>query len=209
MKLMKTGTARRARGTAGPDGPGDAKLVDRVLRGHRDSFGTLVRRHQAALYRQARGMGLDPDTAEDMVQEALVRAYTGLQACRETHRFRAWVFRILRNVCLDHLKNVRRRDVSLESPDGDTGGRERFGAPDHADLRHELDDALGRLSPLLREAFLLRHQAGYSYDELADITDSSASAVKMRVHRAREELRELLGAEREDVTTTGTRSSIH
>lgn len=175
-------------------GPDDATLVARVLEGHRASYERLVRRHQAALFRHARGMGLDGDTAEDMVQEALVRAYTSLAECRDGAAFRAWVFRILRNCCLDHFKNIRRRNISLE--EGSPEGAEGFGAAPSTELRHELDDALSRISPLLREAFLLKHEGGYSYDELAEIADTTPSAVKMRVHRAREELRELLSESR-------------
>ncbi|HEX7091934.1 MAG TPA: RNA polymerase sigma factor [Longimicrobiales bacterium] len=166
--------------------PGDGDIVARVLRGDSDSFAILVRRHQEALFRHARGMGLDPDTAADMVQDALVKAYGGLTHCRNPDRFRSWLFRILRNCCLDYLKNVRRRDVSLEDPAlGDAAAR----VQPHDETRAYLGAALGRLSPLLREAFLLRHEAGYTYDEVAEITDASPSAVKMRVHRAREELR--------------------
>lgn len=164
----------------------DGDVVARVLGGDRESFAVLVRRHQDALFRHARGMGFDPDTAADMVQDALVKAFAGLAHCRNPDRFRSWVFRILRNCCLDHLKDVRRRDVSLDDP---ALGEAAVGVQPGDEARAFLTAALDRLSPLLREAFLLRHEAGYTYDELAEITDSSPSAVKMRVHRAREELR--------------------
>lgn len=179
---------------AADSGTEDARLVARVLAGNDRAYERLVRRHQGALFRHARGMGMDRDTAEDMVQEALVKAYTGLAGCRDAAAFRAWVFRILRNCCLDHFKNIRRLDVPLEdaSPDGADG----FGSAPSTELGHELEDALGRLSPMLREAFLLKHEAGYSYDEMAEIAETSPSAVKMRVHRAREELRDLLGEPR-------------
>lgn len=186
---------------------GDGALVARVLDGDTRAYDRLVRRHQAALFRYARGMGMDADTAEDMVQDTLVRAYTSLADCRDRDAFRAWAYRILRNRCLDYLKNIRRRDVPLDAVS--PGGPERFGATPTTELRHELEDALDRLSPLLREAFLLKHEAGYSYDEMAGITDTSPSAVKMRVHRAREELRTLLHAPNEDrdVTIPRSRSS--
>ena len=167
----------------------DGELVARVLEGERRAYGVLVDRHQAALHRQARGMGLDPDTAKDMVQETLVKAYASLRSCRKPEKFRSWAFRILRNQCLDHLKDPRRRSVALE----DTGpGQAGLASKPTSELRHEIHDALSRLTPLLREAFLLKHEAGYTYDEVAEITDASPSAVKMRVHRAREELRGLL-----------------
>jgi RNA polymerase sigma-70 factor (ECF subfamily) len=168
----------------------DGEVVRRVLDGDQRGFATLVRRHQDALFRQARGMGLDPDTAEDIVQDVFVKAYVRLKSCRKPDRFRSWVFRILRNACLDHLKDIRRRTVPFER--AAPGGEEAFGTATHAEVRHEIADALQRLTPLLREAFLLKHEGGYTYDEVADMTESSPSAVKMRVHRAREELRALL-----------------
>lgn len=168
----------------------DGEVVIRVLDGDRRAYAVLVQRHQGVFYRQARGMGLDPDAAEDMVQETLIRAYSGLRSCRKPERFRAWASRILRNRCLDHLKDPRRRSIALEATA--PGGDAALGTDPGTDVRHEVDDALQRLSPLLREAFLLKHEAGYTYDEVAGITDASPSAVKMRVHRAREELRELL-----------------
>jgi len=79
----------------------DAAFVARVLNGERDAFEILVRRHQAFLFRRARWMGLDADTAADLVQDALIKAYQNLSTCREPDRFGFWVGKILRNLCLD------------------------------------------------------------------------------------------------------------
>lgn len=89
----------------------DADLVRRVLAGDLEDYSALVRRHQNVLYRYARAMGLDGDTAADMVQDTLVKAYRQLRECRQPGRFRAWLFRILRNRCLDHLKEIGRAHV--------------------------------------------------------------------------------------------------
>lgn len=172
-----------------PSAPTDAELVGEVLRGHRGAFAHIVDRYQGMLFRYARGMGLDGDTASDMVQDSLVRAYASLRECRDPAHLRSWLFRILRNACLDHFRNVRRRSISLE--DAALGEPAAAGMSD-PELRRILDDALSRLSPLLREAFLLKHEAGYTYDEIAELTDSTPSAAKMRVHRARDDLRALL-----------------
>lgn len=168
----------------------DAQLVRRVLAGHRDDFAELVRRHQDGLYRHARGMGLDHDTSIDLVQDALVKAFTRLSECRDPQYFRAWVYRIVRNLCLDFLKDVRRQTIPLSA------------LPEAAQLPHEgaadpelsgtLEQALSSLPLALREAFLLKHDAEYTYEEVAELTDASVSAVKMRVHRAREALRTYL-----------------
>lgn len=169
----------------------DAHLVERVLGGDVDAYTGLVHRHQDALYRHARGLGLDHDTSVDVVQDAFVKAYDRLEDCREGRNYRAWLFRICRNLCFDELRNVRRRlsvpMSELEFPDGIEDAR---GAPD--DLVLTLRAALDRVPTALRDAFLLKHDAGYTYDEIAEMTEASPSAVKMRVHRAREALREFL-----------------
>lgn len=170
--------------------PSDAEIVSQVMRGERDAYAELVNRHQALIYRHACGMGLDYDTSLDLVQDAFVKAYTSLDECHDPAHFRAWVFRIGRNLCLDHLKNVRRMSIPMSQvsdiesiPDRDDSAE---------DIDRTLREALLRLPTFLREAFLLKHDAGYTYDEVASLTNASPSAVKMRVHRARESLREFL-----------------
>lgn len=168
----------------------DAEIVARVLAGEVEGYSVLVRRHQDALYRYARAMALDADTTADMVQDTLVKAYRQLRECREPGQFRAWLFRILRNRCLDHLKNVRRTELPLDVL---RDGREANGRyDDGVELRLTLAPAFNKLPAALRDAFLLKHQAGYSYEELAEIAGCSVSAAKMRVHRAREALRACL-----------------
>lgn len=174
----------------------DADLVARVLRGDVDAYGDLVQRHQDVLYRHVRAMGLDHDASLDLVQDALVKGYTRLRDCRDPERFRSWLFRIARNLCLDYLKDVRRGNVPLSQlpPTDVVAGREP-----QTELGIALNDGLDRLPESLREAFLLKHDSGYTYDEIADMTDASVSAVKMRVHRAREILRDFMEAN-DDVT---------
>lgn len=173
-----------------PDVP-DADLVAFVRGGDLDAYGTLVRRHQDAIYRHVRGLGLDHDASLDIVQDAFVKAFDRLGECREGASFRPWLFRICRNLCFDELRNVRRRTTvpmsDLESADAIEDPRV---ATD--DLTLTLRAALDRVPADLRDAFLLKHDAGYTYDEIAELTAASPSAVKMRVHRARESLRAFL-----------------
>jgi RNA polymerase sigma-70 factor (ECF subfamily) len=91
-------------GVQAPGDSSDATLVAHALEGDRQAFEELVRKHQAALFRRARWMGLDADTAADLVQDAFVKAYTNLHACREPNRFGYWIGRILRNNVLDFSK---------------------------------------------------------------------------------------------------------
>lgn len=166
----------------------DRTLVSRVRAGDPGAYELLVRRHQSFLFRYARWMGMDEDTAADMVQDAFIRAYERISSCRNPERFGGWVGRILRNACLDYLKSAARRSVPLAP-----GLRSDFGDPEREEarsrLRKALRDALDRLPAEQREAFLMKHAEGLSYEEMAEMTTASLSAMKMRVHRAREVLR--------------------
>jgi RNA polymerase sigma-70 factor, ECF subfamily len=164
----------------------DAELVHRVCAGEHDVYAELVRRHQQPLYRHARGMSLDHDTSLDLVQDAFVKAYARLQECRDPARFRSWIFRITRNLCLDHLKNVRTSALPLSAVENLAGD-----ATNH-ELNGILRAALDTLPIAMREAFLLKHDAGYTYEEVAELTNATPSAVKMRVHRACDALRAFL-----------------
>ena|SRR5688572_14121848 len=170
--------------------PADAQVVMRVLNGDHQAYGHLVHRYQDAIYRHARGMGLDHDTSLDLVQDSFVKAFDRLEECRDAAHYRAWLYRICRNLCLDELRNVRRLSVPMSMIDDADGIEDPRGGPD--DLTLTLRAALSRLPDELRESFLLKHDAGYTYDEIAELTNASPSAVKMRVHRAREALREFL-----------------
>src|SRR5690606_11996270 len=92
----------------------DAEIVALVLAGDHEHYAVLVGRHQEPLYRHALGMLGSPDAAADLTQESLIRAFTRLESCNDPERFGAWAFRILRNGCLDYLKDRRRRTVPID-----------------------------------------------------------------------------------------------
>lgn len=165
----------------------DAELVLRVLNDDRAAFAELVTRYQGPLYRQGRGMGFDHDVAVDLVQDTFVRAWERLADCRDPAAFRPWLFRVFRNLGLDHLKNLRQHSIPLSELADGVGIVDPRSETDDT-LRIAVRSALETVPVLLREAFLLKHDAGYSYEEIAEIVNASPSAVKMRVHRAREHL---------------------
>ncbi len=168
----------------------DQENIARVLGGSRDAFGALIARYSDPLYRHALGMTGSPDVAEDILQASFIKAYQHLGEVRG--RFDAWVFRIVANACKDWLKNIRRSHVSYEEDDQPS----TFSTPeeemDRSELRTDLERALARLAPSLREAFVMKHVEGRSYEEMAALLESTVGALKMRVHRARETLQELL-----------------
>jgi RNA polymerase sigma-70 factor, ECF subfamily len=168
----------------------DQEVIARILSGDRDAFGVLVARYSDPLYRHALGMTGSPDVAEDILQASFIKAY---QHLAEVHgRFDAWVFRIVANACKDWLKNIRRTHLSYEEDDQPS----TFTTPEEeltrTELRNDLDHALAALAPSLREAFIMKHVEGRSYEEMADLLGTTVGALKMRVHRAREALQALL-----------------
>lgn len=174
----------------------DAAVVERVLAGEIDQYELLVARYQSAMYRHAVAMVLDHDAAADIVQDAFVRAYTSLRHCRHPERFGAWLFQTLRNRCLDYLKDVRRKNVRLdpEAPVPDTADGPGEIA-EQKQLRSRLKAALAELPEAQREAFMMHYVEEIPYETMSELLDVRVSALKMRVMRAREALRTVLGTE--------------
>ena len=168
----------------------DQLIIDRVLSGDRDAFTMLITRYSDPLYRHAVGMTGSPDDAADILQNSFIKAYQHLSEVRG--RFDAWVFRIVANGCKDWLKNIRRTHLSYEEDDEPSGYETPEEELDRGELRNDLDRALGALPPSLREAFVMKHVEGRSYEEMAELLETSVGALKMRVHRAREALQKLL-----------------
>jgi len=161
-----------------------------VLAGDRDAFGILIERYSDPLYRHAYGMTGSADVAEDILQVSFIKAFHHLGEVRG--RFDAWVFRIVANGCKDWLKNIRRTHLSYEEDDQPSGYETPDEELDRGEIRRDLDRALAALPSSLREAFVMKHVEGRSYEEMADLLDTTVGALKMRVHRAREALQKLL-----------------
>lgn len=171
------------------DGLADAAVIERVLDGETELFAQIVGRYQAPLYRYAVSMVLDHDVAADMVQDAFVRAYTHLGACRDRGRFRAWLFQTLRHRCLDHLKEARRRNVPLDDAGPLVDPADGPGTiVERQRLRTKIEQALAQLPVAQREAFVMHYVEGVPYETMVELLDASVSALKMRVLRAREAL---------------------
>jgi RNA polymerase sigma-70 factor (ECF subfamily) len=168
----------------------DQEVIQRVLNGSRDAFELLIVRYSDPLYRHALGMTGSPDVAEDILQQSFIKAYAHLGEVRG--RFDAWVFRIVANACKDWLKNIRRSHISYEEDDQPSSYSTPEEELDRNELRSDLEVALAALAPALREAFVMKHVEGRSYEEMAELLSTTVGALKMRVHRAREALQHLL-----------------
>jgi RNA polymerase sigma-70 factor (ECF subfamily) len=183
------------------DAEADVQAVAAVRAGQADAFRPLVERHSRAVFRLAYRMTGNEHDAEDVVQEAFLRAYRKLADFEERARFGSWLHRIAANCAYDLLRARARRearftdareegDVAEATPSGDP-------APDRlvagGEVRRRLQAALGRLSVLERSAFTLRHLEGHSMAEIGNALGLDESAAKQSVFRAVKKLRQALG----------------
>jgi RNA polymerase sigma-70 factor (ECF subfamily) len=171
-------------------GEEDAELVMRARSGDSQAARALWERYGDACTRYARRMLGSPEDAEDAVQETFMRAFQALGEYRESSHFRAWLYRILTNQCLN-LSRSRKRD--RERLVHDEALLDSLPAAVRADdLQDELQKILGLLEAGQKEAFVLRVCEGLEYKEIAEITGVGVSALKMRVMRAWATARPLL-----------------
>ncbi len=174
----------------------DQALVERVQRGHRQAFDLLVLRYQQRILKLIMRYVYDPVEAQDVAQEAFLKAYRALPSFRGESAFYTWMYRIAINTAKNHLATLQRRPVSLDQdPEGpehyDIGGRLRDeDTPERIVLRDELAqtvaDAIGALPEELRGAIMLREIDGLSYEEIAQAMDCPVGTVRSRIFRARE-----------------------
>lgn len=173
----------------------DGAVVRRVLAGEVEAFRILVERYRRQFGRYAVSLLGDADLAADAVQEAFIRAYDSLASCRDPDRFGAWFYRILTNQCHTARGRSRRDTVDVET--AGLTSRERADASlEQGEIARRLEQALGQLTPEQREAFVLKYVDERSYEEMSGLLGVGPDALKMRVHRAREALREIMGAVR-------------
>jgi RNA polymerase sigma-70 factor (ECF subfamily) len=170
----------------------DAEVIRAVLAGRTDAFAELVSRHRDAQFRFALRMLGDADDADDALQSAFVRAFRSLASCREPERFGAWLRQIVVNECRTAGTARGRREARLVRDEVVLERLEGSGPEESSLDPEEIERALTRLTPDLREAFLLKHVEDHSYEEMVEITGAGLSALKMRVKRACEQLREQL-----------------
>lgn len=184
----------------------DAGLVRLCLEGDERAARELVSRFRRPLFSLVYRMVRDRALAEDLAQEAFVRAFNHLDSYDPTYKFSSWLFKIGNNLAVDHLRKKGLRTVSLDgAPDAVSAERREATAIDPPspgetpeeefearELGGEIERAVGELRPEYRAAVLLRHVEGRPYEEIAEIMEIPLGTVKTYIHRARSELRESL-----------------
>lgn len=161
-------------------------------------FDELVRRHEAALTTFARSITRDRWTADDAVQDTLVRAWKYIDTFDRRGSFEGWLLRICRNVVIDAANAAARRPESVEPTDLD-----RLTPPVEEDASHDLIELLHQLSVDHREVLVLVGVLGLSYDEAADALDLPVGTVRSRLARARSAFSELLAGSTGETAARG------
>ena len=174
--------------------PPDDKVMAAIQEGHFELLGVLFERYHHKALGLCLTMVHDRSLADDLVQEAFIRVLRYRKSFKDGSSFGAWLYRIVRNVCLDQLHSRKREQAAIERADW-TDGDDATGNPwsESEDLRIPvLRSALGKLPPEQREALVLKRVHGLSYKEIAERCNSSEGAVRVRAHRALKELRALV-----------------
>mgnify|MGYP000524613177 FL=1 len=174
----------------------DQALVERVQKGEKQAFDVLVLKYQNKIIQLVYRYVHDPEEAQDVAQEAFIKAYKALGRFRGDSEFYTWLYRIAINTAKNYLVASGRRppksDIDAqdaEQYDGATGLKE-YATPERLLLRDEIQDSIAKaideLPDELRTAITLRELEGLSYEEIAQTMDCPIGTVRSRIFRARD-----------------------
>jgi len=184
----------------------EAAVIRAVQRGDADAFERLVRAYDQSVLRVAMNLLRSPEDARDVYQEAFLRVYRNIHTFRFDCSFHTWLYRIVTNICLDHLRKrkVRREEASVvDTADGPVDRMDSFeqeGAQSdperrlwNSQLSTRIQAALGDLTPRERMVFELRHYQGLRLRAIGDMLGTSEEAAKNCLFRATQKMRAVLG----------------
>ena len=176
----------------------EAAVIRRVLAGEVNAFEDLVAAYERNVYNLALRMTGNAQDAEDMAQEAFIKAYNSLESFRGDSKFSVWLYRIVSNVCLDYLRRQGRRGTVSLSQEDEDGQELQLDVPDESQspelllerslTRDAVQRGLQSLPEEQRQILLLREIQGLSYEEIGLALELEAGTVKSRIFRARKRL---------------------
>jgi len=180
----------------------DLKIIESCLLGNTQVFSRLIDNYKSMVYNLAYRMSNNPHEAEDISQEAFIRAYQSLARFNPSYKFSTWLYQITLNIIRDKFKKKEIDYISLDTP-VETDDSEFYHQP--ADLTNNpeqifsqrenlqaIQQAIYSLPLKYREVIVLRHLQDLSYIEIANILKLPQGTVKVRLYRAREQLKKIL-----------------
>ncbi len=184
----------------------EAALIRAAQRGDQEAFGRLVEAYDQRVLRLAFNMLRSSDDASEIYQEAFLRVYRNLAKFRFDCSFHTWLYRIVTNLCLDHLRKrkVRREESTVVETEGGPVDRMETVAEQRAEsdpqrrllgreLRDRIERVLGELTPRERMVFELRHYQGMRLGSIGEALGTSEEAAKNCLFRATRKMRAALG----------------
>jgi len=184
----------------------DLKIIESCLLGNTQIFSRLIDNYKSMVYNLAYRMSNNPYEAEDISQEAFLRAYQSLARFNPSYKFSTWLYQITLNIIRDRFKKKELNYVSLDAPVETDDSKI---CPQPADFTNNpeqimsqkedaqaIQQAIYSLPLKYREVIVLRHLQDLSYIEIASILKIPSGTVKIRLYRAREQLRKILETSR-------------
>lgn len=172
----------------------DLELIQRAKKGDKRAFGDLVRRHQRKVYALCFRLGGSHDAADDLTQEAFIKAFQAIATFDESFPFTAWIMRIASNNALNYIKRQKFQvsgeegEVILDSQTSSYTEDNPHENLNQQEIDSRYQTALNALPPDFRTVFVLRMHEELSYEEIADRLKISVGTVMSRLHRARQRM---------------------
>lgn len=190
----------------------DQEVVLSARAGRETAYRELVRRYERPVFSLIYRMVRDRELAEDLAQETFVKVLNAIASYKPEYKFSSWVFKIANNTAIDHLRRRELETLSIEgsphamTPEAVEATALQLGSSDPSplddlearELGTAIESAIQTLRPEYRNCILLRHVEGRSYEEIAEMMELPLGTVKTYIHRARAELRTILGHLRDE-----------
>jgi len=181
-------------------------LIRAAQEGDQDAFGQLVRAYNQSVLRLAMNLLRSPEDAQDVYQEAFLRVYRNLNSFRFDCSFHTWLYRIVTNLCLDHMRKRKVRKEESSQVEGSDGPVDRMDAVQESraesdpqrsmfagELRKRIEKTLAELTPRERMVFELRHYQCLKLRNIGEILGTTEEAAKNCLFRATQKMRVALG----------------
>lgn len=176
--------------------------IKEVIKGDQEAFGEIVELYKDKVFQLCYRMLGNRHEAEDLAQEAFVRAYVNIETFNRSRKFSTWLYRIATNVCIDRLRK-KKPDYFLDAEVAGTEGLTLYSqlaadgkSPDSEvetlELQEQVQEAIMQLSDKYRIVIILRYIDDLSLNEISEVLDMPLGTVKTRIHRGREALRKKL-----------------
>ncbi len=167
----------------------DTRILNSVRDGDSNAFGELVRKYEDFVFTLILGLVHSEDMAKDVAQEVFLRAYRGIRRFQLRSTFKTWLYRIAYNTAISHLNREKAQtsfddDLVMEPALDNRGGQS---------LRLTFEKLIGLLKPDLKSVILLHYYDDLKYEEIAEIMECPVGTVKIRLYRAKRELKKLWG----------------